>query len=299
MPAPVQRTLIVYGNCQAQAVTAVLEKDPIASSLFRVVYVRSYDHPTDSAQDVASEDVASCALLFEQHDRRAFPHRELLPADAKVIKFPSIDLSVLWPFNSVNPYSVPEPPDFPFGRFPYGDRVVLNCIDSGMGVEKTLEYYFTAWDSYAPDLRRLFEVEAARIKARDARCDVKMGDLVLSLFGKKRMFWTVNHPTPVILTELIERLIHAAGVVNPVLSDVDVEATMQTHFGPRGPLGIVNIPVHPKVAEFYGLDWYDYNEPNQNFDLTQYTYEEYFRAFAAHADAMRRAGTLTLEPVQP
>lgn len=299
MSAPVKRTLIVYGNCQAQAVTAVLEKDPIASSLFRVVYVRSYDHPAEGALDAANEDIASCALLFEQHDRRAFPFRDRLPADAKVIKFPSVDLSVLWPFNSVNRYSVPEPPVFPFGRFPYGDRVILNCIDSGMGVDETVEYYLTSWDDYAPDLGRLFQVETARVKARDARCDVKMSDVVFNLFGKKRMFWTVNHPTPEILTELIERLVHAAGIVNPVLSDVDVEATMQAHFGPRGPLGIVNIPVHPKVAEFYELSWYDYNQPNQNFDLTQYTYEEYFRAFAAHADAMRRAGTLVAEPAQP
>lgn len=284
-----QRTLIVYGNCQAQAVTAVLEKDPIAASLFRVVYVQSFDHPVDSTPDITAEELRSCALLLEQHDRRAFPYRDGLPQDATIIKFPSVDLNVLWPFNSVNPYSVSEPPVFPFGRFPYGDRVVLNCLDGGMSKEAALDYYLTAWDQYKPDLRRLTELEVARIKARDARCDVKMGEFVLQTYKTQRPFWTVNHPTSALLSELIERIVQAAGALDPVLSDIDVERTMETYFPLRGPLGIVNVPIHPKVAEFLELSWYDYNEPIQNFDLTRYSYEEYFRAFIAYVAEKRAA----------
>jgi len=102
--------MIVYGDCQAEAVAAVLGRDPVVASRLRVIYSRSYDHPVEGRGNLTETDVSSCAVLCEQHDPACFRQRELLPEDCFTLKFPALDLNLLWPFNCVNPYNAPEPP---------------------------------------------------------------------------------------------------------------------------------------------------------------------------------------------
>jgi Polysaccharide biosynthesis enzyme WcbI len=284
---PDLKTMIVYGNCQAQAITAVLSNDPVASSLFRVVYVRSFEHPSEANKQPADEELANCALLCEQHDRLPFPYRNRLPSNCVTVKFPSVDFNLLWPFNSVNPYNKAAPPEYPLGPFPYGDRVILNCVEMGMKREDILDYYLTRWDEYQIDLERLAKIEASRLAARDARCDVQMSSWVLERFRTQRLYWTINHPTSTLLRELLERLFHACAKAQPAIEDVDVDTTLKANFPPRGPLGVVAIPVHPKVAEQLGLDWYNGEERYPSFNFATYTYEGYFRALIDYCCAAK------------
>src|SRR5665213_1039641 len=135
------KTLIVYGNCQAEAISTIFRKDPVTEECFRVLYLRSFDHPSDGRDELRPEDVRDCGVLWEQHDPRPFPHRDALPADCLTVKFPALDFNLLWPFNCPNPCDEPEPPVFPFGRFPYGDRIIIESIGKGMAPKKILNYY--------------------------------------------------------------------------------------------------------------------------------------------------------------
>lgn len=238
------------------------------------------------------ETTKTCGLLCEQYDPQGFPQREVLPKECFTLKFPSVDFSLLWPFNCINAYNKPEPPAFPFGRFPYGDRAITNAIDRGMSADDILDYYMNSWEDYRVDLDRLLQLETARIQARDAKCDVKIGDFVLTRFRKERLFWTVNHPAPVLLSELIERLLHAADPVDPALQDADIESTVAAHFPNGGPLGVVNVPIHPKVAEYLQLEWYDPNEIYRTWDGATYTYRQYFEEMIRHAFRMRAEGAV-------
>jgi Polysaccharide biosynthesis enzyme WcbI len=286
-----KRSLILYGNCQADAMTSTLRLEPIVSGFYDVAYFRSFDHPSEGRMSFDDRITRRCELLWEQHDPQTFPQTGLLPRDCLSVKFPAADFNLLWPFNCVNPYNAPEPPTYPFGRYAYGDRVIANAIDRGMNPDDILEYYLNAWDDYKVDLDRLLQLETARINARDARCDVKIGDFVLKRFRKERLFWTVNHPTPVLLRELIERLLQFSDPVQPVLADADVVTTLSTHFRPEGPLGIVGIPIHPKVAEHLELEWYDPNERYHSWDGKTYSYVEYFEGMIRQAIRVRAEGT--------
>jgi len=284
-----KNTVIVYGNCQAEAVCVALQKDPLASKLLSIVYSSSFDNPNGMGAEVADEDIADCVLLYEQHDPRTFPYRDRLPENCYIVEFPAVDLNLLWPFNCVNPYNAPDPPVFPFGRFPYGDRVIVAAIDQDVPPDEILDYYLNGWDQYKPDLDRLLALESARLDARDTPCDIRMAPYVMENFRKHRLFWAINHPANTLLEEIVERLLNECGRINPTLADADIASTLATYFGPYGPLGAVSIPIHPRVAEHFSLEWYNLNDKFRSWDGALYSYTEYFDAMIRESYAVKRA----------
>lgn len=278
------QSVIIYGNCQAEAIHAVLSRNPLLSQLFRFRYVRSFQHPSEEPPALAPEDLDDCALVAEQHDPRPFPYRDRLPEGCPIVSYPSVDSNMLWPFNVQNIYDEPDPPAFPFGRFPYGDRIIAGCIKKGMKPKQILEYYFDGWESYKVDLDRLVQLETARLRARDAHCVVKMADYVIENLAKHRLYWTSNHPSPDLLRELTVRLIRKCFNNNAIIEEqADIAGTIATHFGPRGPLGVIGVPIHPKVAEHLGLAWYQPTERLPYYGDRTLAYREYYKEFVASA----------------
>lgn len=272
------KTLIVYGDCQAEATARVLEKDPVVSKRARVIYSRSYEHPVEERQEVDPAEVARCAILFEQHDPSGFRQREQLPANCHIVRFPALDCNLLWPFSCPNPYNEPEPPAFPFGRFPYGDRIIVAAIDKGMPPGEILDYYLNGYQDYKMDLDHLLRLETARIRNRETGCQVKMADRVLERYRSERLFWAINHPTNALLEDLIEQLLHYCGPADPLLIDANPRQTLAAYFGPQGPLGAASIPIHPEVAAHFGLGWYDPKQRFRTWDGSHFSYEGYFEA---------------------
>lgn len=271
-----QKTLLVYGNCQAEALFNLMQKDALVSSLFRVLYYPSFEAPGGTRVPLSPDDLSRCALFFSQHDPEPFPYADQLPENCLIVHFPSVDFNLLWPFNCINPYNKPEFPQFPWGRFPYGDRVILECVKSGMAAGDILEYYLTGWEQYKPDLKRLARLEEGRLISRDGHCEVQMAQWVLERFRRERLFWTVNHPTQMLLCEVLQGLFRAAAGLEPALQNADIRKTSQVYFPAGEQLSIANIPIHPALAEELQLEWYD---PGQTFKVfgEVYSYEEYFR----------------------
>jgi hypothetical protein len=270
------KTIIVYGNCQAEFFSGLLQSELTARDAHRVIYRRSFDHPFEEQPDLVREDLESCSLVFEQHDRARFPERGLLPATCPTIIFPSLDTVLFWPFQAMNPYDKLDPPVFPWGHFPYADRIILGCIDKGMAPDEILRYYLDDWDAYKPDLDRLFEVEKARLSARDRGCHVKVADYFLQNFREKRLFWTVNHPAKEMTAELYRRLLKAGSTFEPVLGEIGDDAITRT-FDAEYMLENISVPIHPKVAEHFKLGWYDAERDLHTFSAAPpISYLEYF-----------------------
>jgi hypothetical protein len=287
----VKQSFIIYGNCQAEAIAAVLAKNALISSLFRIVYVRSFVHPTSGTMEVSDDDLAQCALLAEQHDPRPFPYRERLPQGSPIVTFPAVDSNMFWPFTVPNQLDAPEPPDYPFGRFPYGDRIIAGCIQKGMSAPDILDYYLNGWDDYKLDLDRLQKIEFARLRSRDDHCQVKMADYVIENLRAERLYWTVNHPTAELLREITHRLVRiCTGNNETVENEADIAGTIRDHFGERGPLGVIGVPIHPKVAEHFGLTWYSARERWPYYGR-MLKYEEYFRELIAVSLARKVAAS--------
>ena len=282
------RPIVVYGNCQAERIVTVLGWLPAITERFRIVYYSSFERPPGTEiAEATPQDLAECALFVGHPNDPARPiDRGTLPADCAVVTFPPLDFNALWPFTIHNLYDAPEP-GRPWGAFPYGDRIVSACLEEGRNAQEALDYCLTGWDSYKPNLERLFHIETLRLRARDAQCDIKMGEYVLGRFREQNLFWTRNHPTGLVMRELAVRVIAACSVLVPVLANIQPQH-LEPYTPPEWPFGAMQVPIHPKVAEFFGLQWYNAAQRYRMYE-TEYTYAEYFAELIRHAVALRAA----------
>jgi hypothetical protein len=270
---PGARSVLVYGDAQAEAIALVLQSLPAVAERNRIVYVRD-----DGTSDVAAETAEACDRFFEQRSSKPFNPGLTIPKKAKRVRFPVLELHLLWPFCCPNPFNVPEPPEFPVGRFPCADTFIINCAEQGMPAPLIRRRYVPEeWPAVWPSLDRSFQMESARLSAQDAQSDVKIGSFILKYFRKARLFWAVNVPANRLLAEVIYRLIDAGFDETERCAREDIEAAV-AGFSPRELLGGVSNPVHPLVAEHFALEWYDRDEAlacpgDRELTFDQYTAE--------------------------
>lgn len=276
--------LLVYGNCQAEAIVTILGKTR-AAEIFEIVYLRSFEHPVSGRATLPADVLERCAFVWEQRDYEPFAYANRLPVDCRTTVFPSMDLNVLWPYTCNNPYNRPEPPEYPFGPFHYGDRIVTSGIKSGLDAAEILERVLNVWNERPIDLDRLMEIERARLRARDMYCDVRMGEYVLERFTRERCFFTRDHPTLSMLFDLIERLFERIYPYEPRLAAIDLDDDLRAHF-PQEPLGEFSSPVHPAVARHFGLAWYS-KDDHYGPRAKPMAYREYFETMIRYGLSLR------------
>jgi hypothetical protein len=283
----VKPTLLLYGNCQADALSVIFRSDALVTATFTVAHVPSFDDRSPGRVDVAPGVIASTAVLFEQNDPNPFPHRNLLPSSCVTVIFPSIDLNLLWPMQCANEYNEPPSPEYPWGRFPYGDRVIIDCVKRGLSVRETLEYYEASFTEHLMNLDRFERHERSRLLARDEKCDVTMGSFIMDRFRSENLFWAVNHPTMRPLRELCTRLVAKVTPFSSAFADVELDKTIAL-LPPQGPLGDFRIPIHPHIARHLGLEWFP-NPSSKEYGprAARLTYHEYLAQMVECAVAVR------------
>jgi hypothetical protein len=89
------------------------------------------------------------------------------------------------------------------------------------------------------------------------------------------------------LLEMCRRLLAAIGGESSPLGPIAIEDATVTSM-PREPLDLINVPVHPAIAERFGLMWYAASANRYGLYESHLTYEGYFRRMAAVAIAERR-----------
>ena len=270
--------ILVYGNCQAGVYADLLKS--IVGSRRKVSYVMSFDHPTEDAPDLTDAQLARCTLVLEQIDSGApLPAQiaEKLPGRRQTVRFPPLDFNLLWPFNCVDPRNVSEQPDYPFGRFPYGDRIVVELLREGLAGEALWNAYTDRSVAKLPDMQRLRTHENRRLVARDAKGDVRAAELVMGGYAGRKLFWTINHPTGWLLGEVFTQiLIQAQSVLG--LED-GFEAQARALFSGFEPFGHQDQPIHPEVARELGLAWWTPEQRYRYFDGSMMTFEETTRRY--------------------
>jgi hypothetical protein len=281
-----RRSIILYGNCQAGALSVIFGSHPAIAERFTVRHLASFDDPVNQAPMLAPEDVQSAAILFEQHDPVRFPHRADLPDDCVTATFPSIDFNLLWPLTRDNPYNDRSNPEIPWGEFFYGDRRIIDDVERGLSVDEVVERYLAASAEGLPDPDRFANLERGRLIARDAKCDVKMADFIFANFREICLFWCVNHPTMAALLEMSRRLVDAIGGAASPLGDIAFDDQPGT-LPQIEPLALFNVPVHPAIAAHFNLRWYQEMGGRYGLNGANLTYAEYFRKMAASAIAAR------------
>jgi hypothetical protein len=270
-------SLIMYGNCQAGVFADSFKSfASVAIHQWDMYYVMNFIHPSQPQQRIADEDLARCTLVIEQLDTaNPLPAwlRERLPHHVKIIRFAPLDFNLYWPFNITDPRNVSEPPDYPFGRFPYGDRIVVELLREGLTGRALWRAYQERSSARLPDPARLLDLEAQRLIARDAAADIRVADLVLSNYREVPLFWTINHPTGWLLGRVLGRLLRAAR--EPLGLREDPEPRAIKLFSSWEPFGHQHQPVHPELARRSELTWWTPERKYRYFDGSDLTFEEF------------------------
>ena len=276
-------TLLVYGNCQAGAVSAIFGADPALAEAYCVHYLPSFDDRVSGSRNLAPGVIGRTVLLLEQFDANPFPYRDQLPPHCAKIVFPSVDLNLLWPLRCANPLNDQPTDATPWGHYPEGDRIIIDCVQRGLTADETIAHYRGHAHEHLPNLNRYAEMEKARLQAREAKCDVVMSDFVFERLSSDRLFWTANHPTSVSLRELCGRLLAAAEPALPESCFVDIDRSL-TMFPQEGPLGFLSVPIHPLIVEHFNLRWYGPGEgTDYGLRVAPVTYNDYFYGMASTA----------------
>lgn len=270
--------ILVYGNCQA-GVYANLLKHFIGGNR-TVRHVRSFDHPTEPVGELSREELAECTLVLEQVDAgRPMPEalRQGPASRTPLVRFPPLDFNLLWPFNFNDPRNVSEPPDYPFGRFPYGDRIVVELLREGLVGSALWNAYQERSVARFPDLERLQMHETRRLAKRDETLDVKVAQLVMSEFADKRLFWAINHPTGWLLGRAFIDILVLCH--EHVKIDGDFTSSATKFFAGFEPFGHHHVPIHPEVARQLKLAWWTPEQRYRYMDGSMMTFEETMRRY--------------------
>lgn len=223
----------VVGNCQAESLRILLDSSGAVSS-YRIPPVHEW---TADDMRYVGATLAQTDVLISQPIRdnyRDLPSgtqqlTQLLPQDARVIKFPVLR------FNGLNPAIAivrsPQDPSLNPPVVPYHD---LTLIAEVAGIEKTrpVDYLACAQQS----IRQLASRE-------DAHGCVRISDVL----AHNPVWHILNHPDNSTLTTLAQRVLKA---IDPQISDAAVSAVGADH----ELLGNLQSPIDPHAAAFFEIN---------------------------------------------
>jgi hypothetical protein len=258
-----------------------LKQQPTIAREYDVHYWQNFEHAAQLSEPVREDVVRHCQVLWIQFQQRSpFPADDLLPDSAQRQTFPPLDTNLLWPFRAHDALlSRPEPPDYPFGRFPYGDRILMEIADSGGDFFDAPLLYREREQALLLDPGRITRIEEIRLQRRDAACSVKMSAEIFEAQKTVRTFWTPNHPTWYLLSKLLEKLVLASF---PASGD----STHPYHHltdGVKWPhiLSSYQCPISEAVAASLGLAWWTREMQYRIYDKLFVSADEFQRLYVA------------------
>ena len=123
----------------------------------------------------------------------------------------------------------------------YHHRGIFNAWQAGMSVGESLAFLAECPVAFQEDVLAIAERSIEELRKREASLDVSISDLIADEWRRRRLFFTFNHPSAYLLSEMARRLLLHAGV----------EVTRITSPG-REPLDLVIPPVFERDAKILG-----------------------------------------------
>lgn len=231
--------LLVWGNCQAEALRIVLASS--ANSTFRTVRVPPVHELTATDIPHVERLLQQTRAVIAQPVRAGYRGLPIGTADLTDMA-PSITTRLIWPvirYSGLYPWQIivrhPSDPSAVPPGVPYHDlRTVLAARD---GRTRFDEWDLEISSAGIVDAAQASVAELDRRERRD--CDVAISDVLRPLGSE--VAHTINHPGNAVLIELGSRILDALGLPGP--SSLDREL-----------LGVVRAPLERRVIDALGLD---------------------------------------------
>jgi hypothetical protein len=244
-----RRSVIIYGNCQADQIARILNQVPAVADHFHFEPVLNHA-PLGEAVPEPTPLVDHAVLLWEQYDEREEiavreAVRKRIPEGCRIVTFPPSVFLGFWPFAWMDPRNVAEP-RFPFGRYPWGDRVGHAVAQLGLSHEQSVSRYMELSMAQMPNVERLISRDLELQDRRDGACLVRIADFIREHVRSEHLFWTWGHPSSILLGEIARRLTAASAQVLRVSPErVATQLAQAIELLPG--TGTEQLPVHPEV----------------------------------------------------
>ena len=235
----------------------------------------SFEHHLKQLQ--ASE----CKLLICHHpgglnlsDERLRLYEDLLSKIAetgKVFTLPTFAFDGFWPFlvEDTRPcMHVAEGGALPSFRF--GDDFILSRLTHEMPCREAARQYIEADVAELVDLEDRLASALRKLKVIEAGADVKVGRFVAENIKAARMFASPNQPGNALSLEIANQILRMLG-----FDEINAELRERLL-----PLVRRELPVHPSVGAFHGLDHASVTTRYLVDKHNRMTFAEYMRAYA-------------------
>ncbi len=251
---------LIYANCQAAAIAALLPRiGRLSDSVdIKYVFIHSLEERGKGWDTYPASYMDGVTVVWEQVSE-AFPavraefHRRL-PETARRIRFPAFTAGMIWPF------AAPDPRPSKHRPYLYGDSVAARLGLSLAGRRLTDDQIFSEYMALSykrmPDLDRSLELELAAWQRRDLDSDISVSAYLIENYRKTQLFYERGRITQYPVRYLIDRLLQEsldANAVNVTSVLEDAARLLKYHQGSDN----ISQPIHPFVADKLKLEWFD------------------------------------------
>ncbi len=236
------KRILIYANCQGLVVAKAVRAHPdLATTDIRIV--ENYKDDPAVQEVAASCDLVLAQMVHGEKFRRRFAAIvSALPPDARTVRFPAMHASHLWP-QFFQDYTVKPEPGYKHGRFPWGDKLLINLVRQGGSKAAILEQYLTANLAEKFDLRGLYRLALGGMQQLETECDVAISDIYAQNIFERQTFFSPYHAANYIVNAISNRMFAALGL-----------RTLQEDELPQGNLlRDAELPIHRSVAAFFGV----------------------------------------------
>lgn len=243
------RRIVFVGNCQTQALSELYRRFAPDAAEQELVYVPSH------------EDLSPAHFTaLEQADIMVEQRLDLQPAieptriamSARHMRVPLLSGMFLFPYAGT-PHPRNETPWFmPSGPYDaeMGDGFLNAQIARDVAPEEAAAAYLALDVVRVRHLDALAELVLNRQRARDAACGYSFAEIIEQHFRTESLFRTPHHPNLRLARALATQFFERIGVGDDAIALMH-ETLCETPF-PK-----TELPIHPAVAQHFGLDWAD------------------------------------------
>lgn len=245
---------IIHANCQGEALRDIL----FLNEEFRNTYdVRIYTNYI--REKIPPQELGQCSLFLYQHLSESWGEIgsekliSQLPENAKTLAIPNMLFTFYWPTWSRDI------------DFAYPDTLLEDLLDRGLKEWEVLHLYLKSDICKMLDLKTIFEKAEKWERFKEGHTPIKYVDILYDNFRNYRIFNTFNHPGKEMMFHTAEKVFDFLGMSHPD------PAVVQQY---PDPFPDFEMPIHPQVAEYWGLDFINentrYNVYGRMMDFKEY-----------------------------
>jgi hypothetical protein len=215
---------------------------------------------------IPEANIDACDLLLCQHpDAISFSNEERdayedflkrFPAHCRKITLPYPHFRVFWPFDIGDPDNDRPPLAFfaPWDTFdpvnvephwPRSDSFVSERLKEGDACEEVIAKYLALDVAAHIDLAGLLHQSLSNIEKCERHTDIKVADLVANTYLRHKVFSTLNQPSNALFLAMANR----------ILGQLGYPAVPEQMLDRLQPLIKREMPVHPSIGRYFGLNY--------------------------------------------